>query len=145
MLAFIHNINPTELVLIAVVAILVFGRRLPEVAGRAAAHAQRARRAFNDLRRDSGIDDELREARRTFEQAEFRAEFDRNVPHIEPPTSQVARSPARLADEEPAREDSAGEADRALGDSTDRDPVEGDPSKEGPVGDGPIGGSPQKP
>lgn len=134
MLAFIQNINPTELVLIAVVAILVFGRRLPEVAGRAAAHAQRARRAFNDLRRDSGIDDELREARRTFEQAEFRAEFDPNVPHIEPPPSQVART-AATAPEERAPD----EADRELVEPTDGDPIEG-----GPVGDGPIGGSPQK-
>lgn len=62
-LAFLTNINPTELVLIAVVAVLIFGRRLPEVAGRAAGHVQRARRALTDLKRESGLDEELRTAR----------------------------------------------------------------------------------
>lgn len=85
MLGFIQNINPTELLLIAIVAILVFGRRLPEVAGQAAAHVQRARRAFNDLRRETGIDTEIREARRTFEQAQFEARLDPGAPRIRPP------------------------------------------------------------
>jgi Sec-independent protein translocase protein TatA len=84
--AFIQNINPTELLLIAVVAILVFGRRLPEVAGQAASHVQRARRAFNDLRRETGIDDEIREARRTFEQARYEARLDPSAPRIQPPS-----------------------------------------------------------
>lgn len=65
--AFITNINPTELMLIAIVAILIFGRRLPEVAGQAAGHVQRARRALNDLKRESGIEDELREVRRAMD------------------------------------------------------------------------------
>lgn len=49
---------------IAVIAVLVFGARLPQVAGEAAAMVQKLRRALSDLRRDSGIDEELRNARR---------------------------------------------------------------------------------
>jgi Sec-independent protein translocase protein TatA len=63
MLLFINNVNPTELLLIAVVAVLVFGRKLPEVAGQAAAQLAKARRAINDMRRESGLDEELRRAR----------------------------------------------------------------------------------
>ncbi|MEO0649245.1 MAG: twin-arginine translocase TatA/TatE family subunit [Planctomycetota bacterium] len=85
--AFIQNINPTELMVIAVVAVLVFGRRLPEVAGQAAAHVGRAKREFNKLRRETGIDEEIRDARRTFEQAGYEARRDPNAPTIEPPSS----------------------------------------------------------
>jgi Sec-independent protein translocase protein TatA len=63
MLLFINNVNPTELLLIAVVAVLVFGRKLPEVASQAAGHLAKAKRAISDLRRDSGLDEELRRAR----------------------------------------------------------------------------------
>jgi Sec-independent protein translocase protein TatA len=94
MLAFLQNINPSELVVIAIVAILIFGRRLPEVAGKTAAQMQRARRAFNDLKRESGIDDELRQARRAFDQAQAATRVDPrkllNTPKIEPPRGGAA-------------------------------------------------------
>ncbi len=54
--------------MIALVAVLVFGGRLPQVAGEAAATVQRLRRALTDLRRESGIDQELQNARREIEQ-----------------------------------------------------------------------------
>ncbi len=63
MLAFL-NLSVPEVVTIAVVAVLVFGRRLPEVAGQAAGMVQRMRRSIEDLRRESGIDRELRNARK---------------------------------------------------------------------------------
>lgn len=92
--AFIQNINPTELVLIAIVAILIFGRRLPQVAGQVAGRVQQARRAFNDLKRETGIDEELRQAKRTFDQtvhdARFRAQRDPAAPRIETPSSGAA-------------------------------------------------------
>ncbi|WP_419191969.1 Sec-independent protein translocase subunit TatA/TatB [Engelhardtia mirabilis] len=100
MLAFIQNINPTELLLIAVVAVLIFGRRLPEVAGQVAGRVQQARRAFNDLKRETGIDEEMRRARRNFESAihdaKFSAERDPAAPRIQPPSSggAVGRSAA---------------------------------------------------
>ena len=63
MLSILQNIGLPETLVIIVVAILVFGRRLPEVAARAAVQVQRARRAMSDLRRETGIDAELREGR----------------------------------------------------------------------------------
>lgn len=53
---------------IAIVAILVFGQRLPQVAGEAAATVQKLRRALGDLRRESGIDQEFHRARREIEE-----------------------------------------------------------------------------
>ena len=71
MLAFIGNLSFLEMGVILVIAVLVFGRRLPEVAGQAAAQLHRARRALSDLRRESGIDEELRKARRTLSSADL--------------------------------------------------------------------------
>lgn len=68
MLAFL-NLGLTEMLLILLVAILVFGRNLPSVAVQAAATVQKMRRSLVDLRREAGIDEELRRARREFEQA----------------------------------------------------------------------------
>lgn len=67
-LAFL-NLAPSELLVIAVVAILVWGRRLPEVAGQAAGVVQRMRRSLEDLRRETGIDRELQNARRAVDEA----------------------------------------------------------------------------
>lgn len=63
------NLGPSEIVVIAVVAILVWGRRLPEVAGQAAGVVQRMRRSLDDLRRDTGIDREIQNARRAVDEA----------------------------------------------------------------------------
>ena len=71
MLAFIGNLSFLEMGMILVIAVLVFGRRLPEVAGQAAAQLHKARRALTDLRRESGIDEELRKARRTLSSADL--------------------------------------------------------------------------
>ncbi len=64
----LFGISPQELIIVAVVAVIVFGQRLPQVAGEAAATMQKLRRALNDLRRESGIDQEIRNARREIEQ-----------------------------------------------------------------------------
>jgi Sec-independent protein translocase protein TatA len=69
MLAFIFNFGPFEFVIVLVVAILVFGKRLPAVAVQAATAIQKARRSLADLRRETGIDEELRKARREIENA----------------------------------------------------------------------------
>lgn len=69
MLALIGNLSLLELVVIAVVAVLIFGRRLPEVAGQAAAQVMKAKRALTDLRRETGIDEELRRARQVVYEA----------------------------------------------------------------------------
>jgi len=64
----LFGISPGELFVIAIVAIMVFGGRLPQVAGEVAATVQKLRRSLNELRRDSGIDREIANARREFEQ-----------------------------------------------------------------------------
>lgn len=66
-LAFITNLGPSEFVLVLVLAVLIFGRRLPEVAAKGAVHLQRLRRGVRDFRRESGFDDEIRRARQLVE------------------------------------------------------------------------------
>lgn len=128
MLAFL-NLGLTEMLLILVVAILVFGRNLPTVAVQAAAAVQKMRRSLVDLRREAGIDDELRRARREFEQA-----VPRDLPRLverkldsitaEPEPRREPAAPARLAGTETAARPGA-EAPRT--DAADRveDPDEG--------------------
>lgn len=59
MQALLWNLSAPEVVLIAVVSVLVFGRRLPQVAGQAMRNVSRMRRHLDDLRRESGIDREI--------------------------------------------------------------------------------------
>ena len=63
------NLGPTEIVVIVVVAILIFGPRLPQVAAEFAGWIMKLKRSLNDLRRDSGIDREISEVRRQVENA----------------------------------------------------------------------------
>ena len=63
------GLSLAETIVIGVVALLVFGHRLPEVAMQCAVQMQRLRRSLSDLRRESGVDRELRELRRTIEEA----------------------------------------------------------------------------
>jgi len=63
------NLGFTEILVISVVAILVFGPRLPQVAAEAAHFVGRMRRSLAELRRETGIDREIAEARRNLEQA----------------------------------------------------------------------------
>lgn len=62
------NLGMGEILVVAIVAILVFGRNLPRVAGEAASVVQRLRRSLQDLRRETGIDQELRDLRRKVDQ-----------------------------------------------------------------------------
>lgn len=64
MLGFIENFQLSEGILIAIVAVLIFGKRLPQVAGQAAGHVGRARRALNELWRESGLEEEMRKVQR---------------------------------------------------------------------------------
>jgi Sec-independent protein translocase protein TatA len=65
----ILNLSPFELVVIAVVAVIVFGPRLPQVAAEAAHYFGKLRRSLSDLRRETGIDREIEAARRAIEDA----------------------------------------------------------------------------
>jgi len=66
-LAIFGDLAFSELLLIAAVALMVFGKRLPEVAVRAAAHVTRLRRSLTEMWREAGIEDELRKVRRDVE------------------------------------------------------------------------------
>lgn len=85
MVGFIHNIGLPETILVAVVAILVFGKRLPEVAVRAAVQVQKMRRALADLRRETGIDAEIRAAQRSVENAVSRDVLSSSSRPLPPP------------------------------------------------------------
>ncbi len=67
MLALIGNINLLELGVVLVVALMIFGRNLPEVAMRGAAHLMRLRKTVAKMWREAGLEDELRRVRRDIE------------------------------------------------------------------------------
>lgn len=66
-LALFGNFDFTELVVVAAVAVILFGKRLPEVAMRAAAQVVKVRRSLGQMWRDAGLEDELRRVRREVE------------------------------------------------------------------------------
>ncbi len=79
MFALIGNFDLAELGVVLLAAILFFGRRLPEVAMRTAAHVARLRRQLLKMWREAGLEDELRRVR---------DEVERDMPdprlHIDP-------------------------------------------------------------
>lgn len=87
-------LHATELFVVLMAALMIFGGRLPEVALRAVAHVMRARRALAKMWRDTGLEDELRRVRRDIEMSVPRdADFDVR------PRSSARQDPARLAAE----------------------------------------------
>lgn len=63
MLSLIGNLDLVEILVIAAGAVLVFGRRLPEVAMRGAAQVMRLRKMVSQTWREAGLEDELRRVR----------------------------------------------------------------------------------
>jgi len=88
-IAFINNLSFGETLVIGVLAILFFGRRLPEVAAQAGAKLQDLKRSMNDLRRDIGLDEQLREAQERMRvlEREARARSSAPPPLVEARTS----------------------------------------------------------
>lgn len=107
MLAIISNFSPGEFMLVLVVAILIFGRRLPEVAAKAAVQIQRARRGVADFRRETGFDDEIRKARQVMEDPIKIVLQDVNDTEEKSPMPRplIAPHPRALAEEQAADED----------------------------------------
>lgn len=100
MLAFIGNLSPLEIVVVAVLAILIFGKRLPEVAGRAMYQLRRMRQSMEDLRRETGIDSEFRSIQRNVQRAAWEAEA-RYAERADAPRKELAqRASAESASEE---------------------------------------------
>ena len=72
-LALFGNIGMTEMLLILVVAVLIFGKDLPQAASKAYLQVRKLRGAVDDLRRDTGIEREIRNIERTVREAEWEA------------------------------------------------------------------------
>lgn len=118
MLAIFGDFAFTELLLVAVVALMVFGRRLPEVAVRAAAHLTRLRRSLTQMWREAGIEDELRKVRR---------DVERTMPDLRNPR-QMVRDIGRgyldkIDEQEELKEEHGGEHGGEHGDERE-EPVE---------------------
>jgi len=91
MLALIGNLGPLETILIALVVILVFGGRLPEVARQALKMMARVRGALDEIKSEVNLDGEMRQI-----QADIRRETARPIPPpttiVQPPTSEPAKT-----------------------------------------------------
>ncbi len=74
MLALFSNLSFSEVIVVLVIALLVFGKRLPEVAVRASTQFVKARRTLSDMWRQTGLEDELRRVRRDIESEQRRIE-----------------------------------------------------------------------
>ena len=60
MLALFDNLGTGELILCAVAGLLLFGRRLPEVAAQAGATLSKFRKGLDDAIHESGVEKEIR-------------------------------------------------------------------------------------
>jgi Sec-independent protein translocase protein TatA len=69
MLAFLENIGGTELLIVMVVGLLVFGKKLPQVAGDAAKQLVKLRRSLDEAWRDTGMQQEIQSVKRDIETA----------------------------------------------------------------------------
>jgi Sec-independent protein translocase protein TatA len=67
LIALFGNLSLLEVVAIAALSVMVFGRDLPRVAAQVVTHVQRARRALQKVWRESGIGDEIRQVQREIE------------------------------------------------------------------------------
>jgi TatA/E family protein of Tat protein translocase len=64
MLAILDNLGFSELMIVVVVAVLIFGKRLPEVAAQAGAQLGKFRRSLQDIKNETNIDEDLRKIQR---------------------------------------------------------------------------------
>ena len=84
MLALIGNLGPFETVLIALIVILVFGGRLPEVARQVMRTMARVRGALDEIKRDVDFDGEFRK---------INADIRRETAEPIPPPVTIDQSP----------------------------------------------------
>jgi Sec-independent protein translocase protein TatA len=123
MLAIITNLSPTEIMVVMIAAILIFGRRLPEVAAKGAVQLQKLRRGVNDFKRESGFDEEIRKARRLVDNPlkEVTKELTKEPASWRPPSPRVAPHPEAM------------QGDQEIGAELVNTPVKVLPSKDAPT------------
>ncbi|MDP6538019.1 MAG: hypothetical protein QF903_03690 [Planctomycetota bacterium] len=95
-LAFFGDIAAVEVILVAAVAVMVFGKDLPQVAAKAFVGVQKLRRSVSQVWRESGMNEEIRKLQRELDQAK------RDL-HRELPRSEELVADARRASEEVER------------------------------------------
>lgn len=93
MLAVFSKLGFTELIVIAVFGIMVFGRNLPRIAVQVAAQLTKMRRSLNKVWRETGVQDEIRRMQREMREVEY----------------EVRDAANRAADAEEAAEGATGE------------------------------------
>lgn len=113
MLALIGNLDILELILIAAVALMVFGKRLPEVTMRGMAQVMKLRREVARMWREAGLEDELRKVRRDLEQ---------DLPRHLPSPDELMRQAEHELEEE--REIEAHDHDHEQEDELDHSPLD---------------------
>jgi len=116
----------TELLLVAAVALMVFGKRLPEVAVRAAAHLTRLRRSLTEMWREAGIEEELRKVRR---------DVERTMPDLRNPRQMVRDIGRGYLDQidaqtEPEQPEGPAEEERPQPPADQREEATGDPDED---------------
>lgn len=99
MLAFLGNVGASETLLLIVVAVVVFGGRLPEVARDALRVVNKVRRSFDEIRREVDLDGELHRVRRDVER------------RIEPPRPPAPRRDLTAKPEPEVYDDKGGKPD----------------------------------
>ena len=97
MLALFGNISGLEVGLIVLLAVMIFGSRLPEVASRVYTQFRRFREGVDRFRRDTGIDREMREIQRSVRDAAWRKDIQINLeaPEHETQENTEASMPAQ--------------------------------------------------
>ena len=70
MIAVIFNAGWWELLIVALIAVMVFGRDLPQVAAKAFIQLQKLRRGVQQVWRETGISEEMRKLSRQMEENE---------------------------------------------------------------------------
>lgn len=92
MIALFGNLSFLEIIVIAGLAVMIFGRDLPRVAAQVVTHVQRARRSLQKVWRESGIGEEVRQVQREIERSS--SKLGQLSPH------QLARNAVRDIDAE---------------------------------------------
>jgi Sec-independent protein translocase protein TatA len=67
--AIFEDIGMSEILVIGIVGVLLFGKRLPEVASQAGQQLVKFRRSLQQVKAESGMDQEVRKIQRTIEEA----------------------------------------------------------------------------
>lgn len=86
-IAFITNLTFSEIAIIVVGAVMVFGKDLPRVVVRGMQQLAKLRRAVQEMWREAGLDEEMRRVR---------AELDAEVPNLSSPKTLLAEGRSKL-------------------------------------------------